>query len=98
MSEIKHKVTFQKYKCVIEKLEYNNGRTALELVSIKNGEPILMATVNLPDEIIASDEVIIKNYSENEGVLNVLMLNGIVGTIERYADNNSMFPICKLLI
>jgi len=93
-----YKVKFKRYNCVIEKLAYRNERIALELIDEKNGEPVLVATVNVPEEIINADEVIVKNYSENEGILEVLIRQGIVGFPLRYACDNPGMPVCKLLI
>jgi hypothetical protein len=58
--------------------KYSNGRTAIELIDCEDGFPLMTATVNLPDAEIQDDEVIIKNYSENEGVLEFLIKNEIV--------------------
>lgn len=74
------KVTFKGYNCVIEKFEYSNGRTALQLTDETDGESVVMATVNIPEYAdMASDEVIIKNYSENEGIKEALELQGVIG-------------------
>lgn len=66
--------------------EYANGRTAIELVSAKDGEPWYVATVNIPEEKVDGDEIIIKDYSENEGVLAALQKAGIVGKVKREAS------------
>ncbi|WP_317897141.1 hypothetical protein [Aurantibacillus circumpalustris] len=94
----KHEITFKQYKCILKKLKYRNDRIAIELVNAKNGEPVLTATVNIPDEALGADEVIIKNYSENEGVLRVLINASIISFPIRYANDNDGMPVCKLLI
>lgn len=76
-------VKFKRWNCILEFGEYNNGRTAIELIDKRNGEPVLVATVNVPQEKLADDEIIIKNWSENEGVLDVLQKAGIVGEVIR---------------
>lgn len=63
--------------------EYSNGRIALRLLS-EDGEPLCVATTNLPDEIIGDNEVILKGWSENQGVPEELMRTGIVGEPLRY--------------
>lgn len=93
-----HKVKFKSYNCVLEKLTYRNDRIALELFDEKNGEPVLVATVNIPNEFIETDEIIIKNYSENEGILETLIRASIISQPVRFAQNNQGMPICKLLI
>jgi hypothetical protein len=60
---------------------YNNGRPALELLEedMEYGlTPYATATVNLPDVLLEPNEVLIKDYAENEGILQFLTDNNIV--------------------
>lgn len=66
--------------------KYGNDRTAIELLSAKDGEPWYVATVNIPEEKLDGDEIIVKEYGENEGVLAALQKAGIVGKIKRDAS------------
>ena len=62
-------------------------------------EPVLIATVNIPTEELKDDEVIIKNYSENEGVLDVLVRAGVVSEPIRTIETGHVtVPVVKLLI
>jgi len=63
--------------------QYSNGRKALQIIDTEDGCPIMVATVNVPEEPLAENETIIKNYSENEGVLDFLQENKIVGQVKR---------------
>lgn len=91
-------VKFKRWNCRIELGAYNNGRLAFELISIKNDEPILVATVNVPEAILRKDEVIIKNYSENEGVLEVLVKAKIISEPIGYIKTGfASSPICRIL-
>ena len=77
---------------------YSNGRTAIELIC-EDGDPMCVASVNVPALALAKDEVIIKNYSENEGVLEALIHAGIVSdTGETVKMGFVECPIVKLLI
>lgn len=92
------KVRFKEWDCIVQFHLYNNCRTAIELVDEKDGEPVLMATVNIPEAHIESDEVIIKNYSENEGILEVLIEAEIIsGPIDYVQSDFVECPVCKLL-
>ena len=76
---------------------YGNGRTAIELSTL-NGQPYATATVNIPDALLHKDEVIIKTYSENEGILEMLEQEGIVERTGMSATSGMITaPICKLL-
>ena len=74
--------------------EYYNGQMALQLV--KNGELYSTITVCL-DIDICDDSIIIKDYSENEGMLDWCLKNNIVTSILRTVKQGfAEFPICKL--
>ncbi len=62
---------------------YANGRPALELLHAEDGDPVMVCTVNLPEVHLSEGETIIKDYSENEGCLDFLQKNGIVGPVKR---------------
>ena len=56
--------------------QYANGQTSIRLID-QNGEEFLTASV-AHDITIGTDQVIIKNYSENEGILEALVRSGII--------------------
>lgn len=67
--------------------KYSNGRTALELLDAIDGNPVLIATTNLPEVPLEEHEGIIKDYAENEGVLKFLQANHIVGEVKRWVKS-----------
>jgi hypothetical protein len=71
-------IRFGDWDCVVEKSQYYDGRPALILKDVHDGEMVTVATVNLPDVAAGPNEVFIKNYSENEGVLKALLEGGII--------------------
>lgn len=90
-------VEFSGYKCYVELNFYGNNRLALSLRSAVEdlegdlfyGTPIATATVNLPNVNILSNQVIIKDYSENKGMLAALIVSGLV--VED--DNSQRFVV-----
>lgn len=56
---------------------YNNGNLALSVESRDEG-PICTCTVN-PGVVVTHDAIAVKNYSENEGMVEVLTEMGIIG-------------------
>ena len=56
--------------------QYANGQTSIQLID-QNGYEFLTASV-AHDIAIGTDQVIIKNYSENEGILEALIQSGII--------------------
>lgn len=57
---------------------FGSRATAIQLFT-ETGELEATATVNLPDQLLAPGNVFIKSYSENEELLDSLIVNGIVG-------------------
>jgi len=60
---------------------YQNGRIALELiVENEDGfrEPLARASVNLPNLDIPDNAMFVKDYSENEGMVDTLIESGII--------------------
>lgn len=87
------------YNCLLHKRMYENGRVCLHLLDEEDGSPVATATINLPKEELGDDEVFVKDYSENEGMLSCLIEAGIVSEPVAYLER--MFvtvPKCKLLI
>lgn len=96
-----NEVYFLGEKCFIEKLEYDNGRVALRLYTVTEGfkEPMGTATVNIPEAKLERDETLIKDWSENKGMLQALIEAGIVeDTGLTYRTGYVCANICKLLI
>ena len=57
-----------------------------------------VATISVPHLILDETEVVIKNYSENEGILEVLENAGVIKQTGQFATVGYVqAPICKLL-
>jgi len=104
-------VQFKQWHCQLKFEEYaNNNRVCINLVNADpiteddiewpaGTVPIATATVNISHVPLTADEIIIKNYSENEGMLNVLVEAGIISKPDRYVKSGFVeCPICKLLV
>jgi len=99
------RIQFKKWDCELVRRQYQNGRVALELVAWQNvpeqdifeGEPVATCTVNLPQYPLAKDEVLIKDYSENEGMLQTLLDAGVVELAGRTVKTGFVvLPVCIL--
>jgi hypothetical protein len=72
-------VAFRGWACRVVRASYGNtGRIALPLYDVHDGSPVAVATVHLPELTLTADEVVIKDYSENAGMLDTLVAAGIV--------------------
>jgi len=93
-------VIFLGQECIVEKHAYkSNDRVALELTIKATGEPMATATTNLPNIQLEKNEVIIKNYSENEGIYQILVKAGIISKSIRTEKTGWIeVLVCKLLI
>ena len=75
------------------------GAVALQLVSERGREPVATATVNVPDIDVPPGLVLIKDYSENEGMLSVLTEAEVVQPTGRTVPVGYCHAhICQLLI
>jgi hypothetical protein len=96
-------IMFAGYACCVRTETYAHkaddakDRIAIILEDISTAEQVAVATVNVPNEPLADDEVIIKDYSENEGMLHTLIMAKIISVPERYTKTG-MMPVCKLRI
>lgn len=63
--------------CEFKTGQYGNGNLALQVESLDEG-PICTCTVN-PDEVVTHDAIAVKNYSENEGMVDTLTEMGLIG-------------------
>ena len=94
----------QTVKLKFDKYVYQN-RTHLSLLSLQ-GEPLAIASVNLPDIDLEELEkekncklILIKDYSENEGILKALEKAKVVKDLGiRIASGFVTIPVCELLI
>lgn len=72
-------IKFRDYKCKVVYSRYaNNKRLAIALYDEEDYQPVATCTTNVSDEPLEYNEVIIKNWSENEGILNLLIDNNII--------------------
>lgn len=92
-------VRFKSWNCHLQVHQYGNGRPALVLVDQKDGQRVAVASVNIPDLDLKDGEVAIKNYSENEGMVEALMAADV---IERPHSEHSLgrvrVPIARLKV
>ena len=89
------KIKFKHWECALKLGSYSNNRTALCLVDADDGSVVAVATVNIvavsddefakiADTIACEKEqlLFIKDWSENEGMFNSLVDQGIVRDAE----------------
>jgi hypothetical protein len=91
---MKKQVKFSNWLCNVVFAEYRNGGTAIRLVDAVDGMPVATASVWVGGlERVDADEIAIKDYSENEGMLTALIEGDIVHPPHRLLDG---FPIVRL--
>jgi hypothetical protein len=76
--------------------QYANGRPAISCLT-PDGEPICVASINLPNAPCEPDHTYIKDYSENEGVLSSLILNQILISLRIVPCGFTFAHYCCLL-
>ena len=99
--EVQDKIVhFNGFKCVAKISRYLIPNIpAIILYDIEDGQEVLRPTTNLLDVKLKYKEVFIKNYSENEGVLQALIDAGIISEPVYKMDSGFVeLYICKLLV
>jgi len=90
-------VTFNGWNCKAIITKYADGNAAILLEDASTGEPIATASVNIPEANVADGFVIVKDYSENEGMLDALTEAGIVSFTGSYINSGFIeAPLCEL--
>lgn len=83
-------------ECILSIGHYPNDRIALVLRTPED-EPVAVLTTNLPNNPMRDDEVAIKDYSENEGVLQCLIDHRLVLPAHRWiTSGHVLIPVCQL--
>ena len=95
-----HHATFAGFRCHVRHSTYLvNNRTALILTDVEDGADVAVATVNVPSEPLKPGEIILKTWSENDGILEALTEAGIVAdTGRRVPCGHTEGVICRLLV
>lgn len=77
-----------------------NGAPAIYLDDAEDESPVAVATVNVPGvtEALDGGRVLIKDYSENEGMLAALVFAGLVeDTKERFPVGYASVAVARLI-
>ena len=74
-------IFFGGYACEMQLNRYTNGNKCISLVDTRDGGPVATATVNIEGVELPANEVMIKDYSENKGMLRALQDSNVVGRI-----------------
>lgn len=94
-------VEFAGYECVAYETTYPaGGATAIYLEDVADGAHVATATVNVEgiSENLPTSEVLIKNYSEHEGMMDALIRAGLVeDTGLRVPTGYVTVPVARLL-
>ncbi len=89
-------VQFLGYNCSVTITKYPNGSPKLQLMA--DSLPVCTATTNVPNLTVPTGCVLIKDYAENNGVLDALIVAGIVSVpLSKVNTGYTTVNICKLL-
>jgi hypothetical protein len=76
------RINFSGYECFVMHRKYpQNNRHAIELIDTEDCCPVAVASVNIPEASLEDDEILIKGWSENEGIGKILIKAGIIGPV-----------------
>ena len=91
--------THRSIRCDVYLTKYHNEQHALQLIEKSTGQAWATASVCLPSAKIWEDEVFIKDYSENEGMILSLQQANIIGKEPRgfHPSGHVQIPVFELL-
>jgi len=90
-------VEFKDWECDILLDRYPSGRLAIMLQDKDDDSPVARATVNLPDTALDGNEVIIKDWSENKGMVDALFDASVIDEISFEVETGYVTAkVCKL--
>lgn len=85
-------------KGIIVKKHYLNGQLAV-CVNNHNGEPIAELSINKNSVELASDEFILKDYSENSKIAQDLLDSKILISTDRFTlIGTHLCPVCRITV
>ena len=88
-------IQFKDYTCEIQVEKYMHGGTVIILVDVDNSDTIAVATINIDG--LGPNEVAIKDYSENDGMYQVLIDAKVIKPMHREVTQGFVtLPICIL--
>lgn len=97
--KIKLKYSPDPFDVSVERTQYRDGNDALCAYDSETGEPFATFTSNLEGVLLSEGFAAFKTYSENEGMIEQLVEQGVVELTGRTVNNGfASFPIGKILI
>lgn len=86
------------YQVTIQLGKYKNGQTSMQLLDAEDGTPVATASIAMPELSLDENEIVVKDYSENEGMLDFLLENSIVEMCSEYVETGyHISSVVKLL-
>lgn len=83
------------FKCYAKIRPYNNGHVYMHLHDCQDDQPVTRVSLMIDEIPVIENMIIVKSYSENEGVYESLLNAGIVKPCERkYPIGNEFAHIC----
>lgn len=87
----------ERYLLFVRTETYKDGGIRIQLYDSNDGTPYATATARI-EEKLEQGEVAIKDWSENEGILEFLVQNKIVKEPHRFVESGYVkVPICELI-
>lgn len=87
--------------CVPVKLRYHDGNPRLSFSDSETGEQIATVSANLPEyaHLLRENQIFMKTYSENQGMLECLVREKILEATDRSVSNGfCSFPVATILV
>lgn len=88
-------IEYKIFKCEVQIEKYKRGGNVIVLVDAYDGSAVAFATVHVHG--LGPNEVAIKNYSENEGIYEILIKAKVIKPMHREVEQGFVtLPVCML--
>lgn len=91
-------IKFAGYNCRLRFDRYQKGNAIAIRLESDDYMPIATATVNIPEFPLQEGQCLIKDYAENEGILQALVEAGVVQPVGTVPAEHARATLCKLLV
>ncbi len=91
-------IEFAGCNCHLRFDQYQKGNAIAIRLESDDCMPIATATVNIPEFPLQEGQCLIKDYAENEGILQALVEAGVVQPVGTVPAGRARATLCKLLV
>lgn len=93
------KLNYKNFQVTVKKSTYFNNNLRVDLIDVEDGLTVATVSVNVKHVPLEKDQIIVKDYSENEGMADWLLENKVAEKTDTHVFvGSSKCPIFKIIV